>query len=249
MNPPHSPRAFGPERCLRWGGRVFAIAAAACGENGRNDAARASPTTPSNPSRPRSLAGTTLRVVTHDSFDVSDEVLQAFEQQTGINVDLVKGGDAVEVVNKAILTNDNPQGDVLFGIDNNLLSRANDANLFEPYESPGPGHRRRAVPARSGPPRHADRPRRRVPQLRSRVLHVASAGRPAVAGGPHQAGVQGLARDREPGDVDSRPGLPARHGGQVRPGRLAGLLEAAEGQRRDRVGRVGAGVLRPVLRR
>ena len=32
---------------------------------------------------------------------------------------------------------DNPQGDVLFGIDNNLLSRANDANLFEPYESPG----------------------------------------------------------------------------------------------------------------
>ena len=117
---------------------LFAIVAAACGENGSNDAATgAPPTTPSESIEAESLAGTTLRVLTHDSFNVSDEVIQAFEQQTGITVDLVKGGDAVEVVNQAILTRDNPQGDVLFGIDNNLLSRANDANLFEPYESPG----------------------------------------------------------------------------------------------------------------
>lgn len=112
---------------------VVAILSAACGENGSNDATTGAPaTTPAE-----SLAGTRLRVLTHDSFNVSDEVIQSFEQQTGITVDLVKGGDAVEVVNQAILTRDNPQGDVLFGIDNNLLSRANDANLFEAYESPG----------------------------------------------------------------------------------------------------------------
>jgi thiamine transport system substrate-binding protein len=116
---------------------VLAIVGGACGVSGRNDDAStsASSTTPED-----ALAGTTLRVVTHDSFNVSDEVIQAFEQQTGITVDLVKGGDAVEVVNQAILTRDNPQGDVLFGIDNNLLSRANDANLFVPYESPGLAH-------------------------------------------------------------------------------------------------------------
>jgi len=37
------------------------------------------------------------------------------------------------MVNRALLTKGNPQGDVLFGIDNNLLSRALDAGLFEAY--------------------------------------------------------------------------------------------------------------------
>lgn len=107
------------------------LATVACGDEGRNDDAATS--TPSADA----LAGTTLRVVTHDSFNVSESVLQAFEDQTGITVELVKGGDAVQVVNQAVLTRDNPQGDVLFGIDNNLLTRAYDANLFVPYESPG----------------------------------------------------------------------------------------------------------------
>ncbi|MEP7225541.1 MAG: thiamine ABC transporter substrate-binding protein, partial [Actinomycetota bacterium] len=37
---------------------------------------------------------------------------------------------------KALLTAGNPQGDVLFGVDNTLLSRALDGDVFEPYESP-----------------------------------------------------------------------------------------------------------------
>ena len=78
-----------------------------------------------------------LRVVTHDSFAVSDAVLQAFETRTGIKVELISDGDAVEVVNKAILTKDDPQADVLFGIDSNTLTKAFDAGLFEPYQSPG----------------------------------------------------------------------------------------------------------------
>ncbi len=79
----------------------------------------------------------TVRVLTHDSFAVSEEVLAAFEAESGIEIELVSAGDAVQVVNEAVLTAGNPQGDVLFGIDNNTLARAYEADLFVPYESPG----------------------------------------------------------------------------------------------------------------
>lgn len=77
----------------------------------------------------------TLRLLTHDSFAASDEVLDAFTEETGIELELVAVGDAGTMVNQAILTKDNPLGDVLFGIDNTLLTRALDEDIFEPYES------------------------------------------------------------------------------------------------------------------
>jgi thiamine transport system substrate-binding protein len=77
----------------------------------------------------------TLRLLTHDSFAVSDDVLAAFTDETGIEVELVQGGDAGTVVNQAILTKGNPQADVLFGIDSTFLSRALDEELFLPYEA------------------------------------------------------------------------------------------------------------------
>jgi thiamine transport system substrate-binding protein len=77
-----------------------------------------------------------VTLVTHDSFVLSGDVLSSFTEETGIEVELVQGGDAVEVVNKAILTAGDPEGDVLFGVDNNLLTRVWDADLFEPYVSP-----------------------------------------------------------------------------------------------------------------
>ena len=49
----------------------------------------------------------------------------------------VGAGDAGQAVNKAVLTKDNPQGDVFFGVDNTLLSRALDNGLFQPYEAEG----------------------------------------------------------------------------------------------------------------
>lgn len=82
-------------------------------------------------------AGTTVRLLTHDSFAVSDGVLEAFTEETGIEVELIQGGDAGTVVNQAILTNGNPQADVLFGIDSTFLTRALDADLFVPYEAAG----------------------------------------------------------------------------------------------------------------
>lgn len=82
-------------------------------------------------------AEVTLRLLTHDSFEVSDEVLDAFTEETGIRVELLQGGDAGTVVNQAILTKGNPQADVLFGIDSTFLSRALAEDLFVPHQAEG----------------------------------------------------------------------------------------------------------------
>jgi len=113
---------------------ALTVVAAACGSSGSSRATTG--TTDGTPATTEDLAGP-LTLVTHDSFAVSDSVLQAFEAQTGIQVKVLHEGDAVEMVNKAILTKDNPEGDVLFGIDNNTLTRAYDAGLFEPYAAAG----------------------------------------------------------------------------------------------------------------
>jgi thiamine transport system substrate-binding protein len=80
---------------------------------------------------------TEVVLVTHDSFAIPKQVKAAFERESGLKLRILQGGDAGEAVNRALLTKGNPQGDVLFGIDNNLLSRALDEGLFEPYEAPG----------------------------------------------------------------------------------------------------------------
>lgn len=76
-----------------------------------------------------------LIIMTHDSFAVSEDVLQAFEEETGITVRILRAGDTGAMVNQAILSQTNPLGDVLYGIDNTFLSRALEANLFLPYRS------------------------------------------------------------------------------------------------------------------
>ncbi|WP_406355706.1 thiamine ABC transporter substrate binding subunit [Streptomyces sp. NBC_00658] len=79
----------------------------------------------------------TVTLVSHDSFTYSKDVLSAFEKESGYTVKVLKDGDAGQAVNKAILTKDNPQGDVFFGVDNTLLSRALDNGLFQSYEAKG----------------------------------------------------------------------------------------------------------------
>ncbi len=74
-------------------------------------------------------------LVTHDSFAVSDEVRAEFVETSGLELRILQSGDAGELLSKALLTAGNPLGDVLFGVDSNLLSRALDGDLFEPYES------------------------------------------------------------------------------------------------------------------
>lgn len=78
----------------------------------------------------------TVVLVTHDSFAISESVLESFESQTGIAVEVLRAGDAGQMVNQAILSKNNPLGDVLYGIDNTFLSRALDAEIFVAYQSP-----------------------------------------------------------------------------------------------------------------
>jgi thiamine transport system substrate-binding protein len=111
----------------RWALCALALLAAACGDDGGGDAAS---TTDGGES------GGTVRLLTHESFNVSDDVLAAFTEETGYEVEIVAGGDAGSVVNQAILSAGNPQGDVLYGIDTTFLSVGLDEGLFEPYESP-----------------------------------------------------------------------------------------------------------------
>ncbi|WP_416530668.1 thiamine ABC transporter substrate-binding protein [Streptomyces coelicoflavus] len=79
----------------------------------------------------------TVTLVSHDSWAASKDVIAAFEKESGYKVKVLKDGDAGQAVNKAILTKDNPQGVVFFGVDNTLLSRALDNGLFQPYEAKG----------------------------------------------------------------------------------------------------------------
>ncbi len=91
----------------------------------------AAPTTTEPP-----IAGTTVTLLTHDSFSLSEGTLAEFTAQTGVNVELLEVGDAGTLVAEAILTKDAPLGDVLFGIDNTFLQRGLDAGIFRRYRSP-----------------------------------------------------------------------------------------------------------------
>jgi thiamine transport system substrate-binding protein len=85
----------------------------------------------SKPSGPQ-----TLTVMTHDSFAATDTVIQAFEQPNNAKVTFIKSGDAGATLNKAILSKASPLADVLYGVDNTLLSRALGADIYQPYASP-----------------------------------------------------------------------------------------------------------------
>jgi len=84
-----------------------------------------------------SLAPTTITLLTHDSFDVSRPVLQAFENQTGITVKVVAVGDAGQLANRLILDAGNPEGDVTFGVDNDQLADLFSHDVFTPYAAGG----------------------------------------------------------------------------------------------------------------
>ena len=77
----------------------------------------------------------TLVLVTHDSFALSEGTLEQFTDDTGIGVEVLRAGDAGELVNKLVLTADSPLGDVVFGIDNTFASRAASNGVLEPYVS------------------------------------------------------------------------------------------------------------------
>ena len=71
-----------------------------------------------------------LTLIAYDSFTPPETAFDAFTQETGIKVTIALAGDAGEMVAKASLTSGNPEGDVMWGVDNTLISRATDSKIF-----------------------------------------------------------------------------------------------------------------------
>ena len=121
---------------------LLALTAAACGGNDETATASQDSACFADPgleevSADGDFSGTTITLATHDSWVVSEGLLDAFTEETGITVMPVAAGDAGQLVSQAVLTADAPTADVLFGIDNTLLCRGLEASLFTPYASSG----------------------------------------------------------------------------------------------------------------
>lgn len=83
-----------------------------------------------------SAAERTLTLMTHDSFNLSSELIAGFERDNGVKLRFLKAGDAGAALVQAILSKAHPQADVFFGVDNTFFSRAIAADIFERYDSP-----------------------------------------------------------------------------------------------------------------
>ena len=89
--------------------------------------------------------------MTHSSFDLSKPLLARFEQEAGVKLQLIQGGDAGEMLNKLILSQAAPVADVVYGIDNTLLPRALASGILAPFPSVAgsaaqrPAHSRQAA--------------------------------------------------------------------------------------------------------
>jgi thiamine transport system substrate-binding protein len=77
-----------------------------------------------------------LKVMTHDSFAVSEAIVREFEQANNARLTFIKSGDTGAAVNRAVLSKNAPVADVFYGADNTFLSRALGENIFEAYQSP-----------------------------------------------------------------------------------------------------------------
>ncbi len=123
-----------------------ALALAACSSSTTSDtttesATQSAATDSASSTTPGSSTteGSTVRVLTHDSFALSESVIEEFTANTGITVAFIPAGDAGEMVNRAVLSVGAPEADVLYGVDTTLLTRAVDAGVFAPYTSADAG--------------------------------------------------------------------------------------------------------------
>jgi thiamine transport system substrate-binding protein len=110
---------------------LAALALAACGGPDPDTVPGDTPGT--TPSAQAPTESTTLTVVTHDSFALPEDPLKMFADETGYEVTYVAPGEGTSLVNQLILTKDSPLGDVVFGIDSTLASRALREGVVVPH--------------------------------------------------------------------------------------------------------------------
>lgn len=94
------------------------------------------PKSPADPQAPQEPS--VLNVMTHDSFDITAELMTRFETDNNVKVNIIKGGDTGSALNRLILTSTTgaQEADVFYGLDNTFLSRALENDIFEPYNAP-----------------------------------------------------------------------------------------------------------------
>lgn len=73
----------------------------------------------------------TVILATHDSFAISDSLIEEFESQSGYQLEIVRFGDTGSLVSRLALTVSAPLADAYYGIDNTFLERARTAGIVE----------------------------------------------------------------------------------------------------------------------
>jgi thiamine transport system substrate-binding protein len=114
---------------------VLAAVLAACGDD---DNTTSGTTAGTAPAPTVAAKNGTITLVTYDAWpEEINKVFADFTAQTGYGVKFLKAGDTGTMVNKAVLSSGNPEGDVMFGVDNTFLSAAVDAKVYDPYTAKG----------------------------------------------------------------------------------------------------------------
>lgn len=92
-------------------------------------------------SKPSKVSSERLKevvVYTYDSF-ISEwgpgpALIEAFEKQSGYTLTFISVGDGAQVLSRAVLEKDNPQADVLVGLDNQLADEARKRGILSAYK-------------------------------------------------------------------------------------------------------------------
>lgn len=77
-----------------------------------------------------------VNLLTHDSFELPQRLLDRFQEETGLELNIMRSGDAGQLSSVVSLTPGSPKGDAVFGIDNTFAARVIDAGALRPYTSP-----------------------------------------------------------------------------------------------------------------
>jgi thiamine transport system substrate-binding protein len=75
----------------------------------------------------------TVTVMTHDSFNITDEQIAAFEEESGYTLTTTAPGDSGTLVNQLILAKGNPTVDAVYGIENLSAQRVIDEGIVAEY--------------------------------------------------------------------------------------------------------------------
>lgn len=104
---------------LALGAGISAIALAGCSVSGQSDTAED--------------GGESVTIMTHDSFDISDELIEQFEEESGYTLTTTSPGDAGALSNQLVLQKDSPTVDGVYGIDNYSTGPVLEAGALAEY--------------------------------------------------------------------------------------------------------------------